>query len=438
MAKRYTMVQAYFLLGFLLILNILNFADRYILANLGPLIIEDLGFSNTQLGLLIGFYFVALYTIFGLFMGTLADRFNRPRLIAGGLFLWSLLTALSGASRNFMQLGAARLFIGIGEAALTPAAMSMLSDTFPKRLRAFASGTYYMGIPLGIGASLVVAGTLGSYIGWRACFYALGIAGILMCGVMVFLRDPPRGAGDDFGGDHTPQELEHNSLGAIVSEIVTVLRRSPSLILTIIGSSVIVFAIQATTFDQVWLVAERGFEQDEAAQIFGFIFMVFGTIGVFIGGVLSDMFHRWRENGRIIFLVIMQVALLPFALAFRFAESGSVFFYFCGVIGAMAITMQYGPAFASVQDLVPPGVRSTIVAVLIFGHNFFGVGPGAFLTGYLADTFEAWGWDDPVTWSTFIIGATGVLAIPCFAVAALRFQHDLRAAEKVVEEELAG
>ncbi|HAU03162.1 MAG TPA: MFS transporter, partial [Porticoccaceae bacterium] len=118
------------ILVFLMLLNILNMVDRNLIASFGPRIIEDLQLTDAQFGLLTGLVFVFFYAIMGLFMGALADRVHRPRLIAAGLILWSVLTAVSGAAKNFLQIGVSRLFIGVGESAMTPASMSIISDIF--------------------------------------------------------------------------------------------------------------------------------------------------------------------------------------------------------------------------------------------------------------------------------------------------------------------
>ena len=124
-------LRSYWILFFLLLLNILNMLDRTLLIAFGPQIIDDLDLSDTQYGLLTGFVFNTFYCFFGLLMGTLADRVNRVRLIAFGLIIWSGLTAVSGAAKNFFQIGLARLFIGIGESVMTPSAISIMADLLP-------------------------------------------------------------------------------------------------------------------------------------------------------------------------------------------------------------------------------------------------------------------------------------------------------------------
>ena len=128
------------ILLFLLLLNILNMVDRTLITSFGSAIIKDLNLSDSQFGLLTGPIFVFFYSIMGLFMGALADRVHRPRLIAAGLLLWSALTAVSGMAKSFVQIGVARLFIGVGESAMTPSAISMISDLFPKARRGTATG----------------------------------------------------------------------------------------------------------------------------------------------------------------------------------------------------------------------------------------------------------------------------------------------------------
>ncbi len=149
---------AYGLLVFLTILNVMNFVDRQLLASFSNFIVPDLGLSNTEFGLLTGLIFLAFYSVAGLFMGTLADRYNRTKLIALGVAAWSLLTAMSGLAKGFVSLAIPRMFIGVGESILTPTSMSLLSDRFPSHRLGFASGFYYMGVPIGVGVSLLIVG----------------------------------------------------------------------------------------------------------------------------------------------------------------------------------------------------------------------------------------------------------------------------------------
>lgn len=183
-------LKNYGFLGLLTLLNVMNFVDRQLLASFSNDIVPDLGLTNTQFGLLTGLIFLTFYSVAGLFMGTLADRVNRTRLIALGVGFWSILTAASGAARGFVSLAVPRMLIGVGESILTPSAMSLLSDRFPAHRLGFASGFYYMGVPIGVGVSLLIVGYLGPMIGWRNCFYLLGGIGVFLALVMLLFKDP--------------------------------------------------------------------------------------------------------------------------------------------------------------------------------------------------------------------------------------------------------
>jgi MFS family permease len=172
------------------LLNVLNFADRFLMQGFAVDLTNDLHLSNLQFTLLTGFVFTTFYTLVGIFMGALADRFHRPRLMAGGIFVWSALTAATGLATNFVQVGLVRMLIGVGEATLTPAALGLPGDAFSRKHRAFAAGFYYLGAPVGIGAAFINAGTLGAAIGWRNCFFTLGALGLLLSPILLLLCEP--------------------------------------------------------------------------------------------------------------------------------------------------------------------------------------------------------------------------------------------------------
>ncbi|HOG29116.1 MAG TPA: MFS transporter, partial [Vicinamibacterales bacterium] len=175
--------------------NVLNFVDRQLVGSLAPLLMADLQISRAQIGLLAGFAFVLCYTVAGMAIGIAADRWPRRAIVLGGVWLWSLMTAVSGAARGFADLAAARVFLGVGQAALTPAALPMLADALPSRRWGLATGIYYAGLPVGTALSLIVAGFVAPRFGWRACFYALGALGIAASSLLALVREPVRRQG---------------------------------------------------------------------------------------------------------------------------------------------------------------------------------------------------------------------------------------------------
>jgi MFS family permease len=208
---------ARYVLGVLFLVYIFNFLDRQILSILNEAIRADLGLSDAQMGFLYGTAFAVFYAVFGLPLGRLADVWDRRKLIAIGLGFWSAMTALSGLARNFVQLGAARIGVGIGEASATPAAFSMLGDYFPARYRATVLAIYSSGIYVGAGLSLGIGGAIvdnwdAAYppgtapfglMGWQVAFFAVGLPGLLLALWVATLREPIRGMAD---GVFTPPE----------------------------------------------------------------------------------------------------------------------------------------------------------------------------------------------------------------------------------------
>ena len=308
------------ILVFLMLLNILNMVDRNLIASFGPRIIEDLQLTDAQFGLLTGLVFVFFYAIMGLFMGALADRVHRPRLIAAGLILWSVLTAVSGAAKNFLQIGVSRLFIGVGESAMTPASMSIISDIFPQSQRGTASGLYYLGVPLGAGGSFIVAGILGPMIGWRNCFYLMGGLGVVLAVGLLLMRDPVRGAMEPPSLAPAAPPIAPVGLRNTVRDLWAVIRANPALAWTMIGAILLHIPIGAGNFVMVWMERERGFAPGEMATLYWLIYIVCGTAGTFLGGILSDWYQARWPGGRIRFLAIMMVVIAPLTIGYRFAD----------------------------------------------------------------------------------------------------------------------
>ncbi len=414
--------SSYLFLGFLTFLNIMNFVDRQLLASFANFIVPDLGLSNTQFGLLTGLVFLTFYSTAGLFMGFLADTVNRTRLIAVGLAVWSLLTAASGAAKGFASLALPRMFIGIGESIMTPTAMSLLADRFPAEKLGFASGVYYMGVPMGVGASLLVVGYLGPAIGWRNCFYLLGCVGLLLAVVMWFIRETPRRhlITESVATPPVPQL----SFKQTMTELARALRASPALVMTITGGVAFHFILGAATFDQLWYVNERGFERAEIAQITGWIGICAGMAGNLFGGLGGDWFLRKTGIGRPMFLFWIMLILAPINVAYRLVEPDSIWFWVGVAVGFFQLGCFYGPTFSTVQELVPPQIRATVVALYILLLNMAGVAIGVSAAGIYVDYLIVQGDTEPYTTALLYFTMISFLAIPLFYAAGRRFDMD--------------
>lgn len=401
----------YLLLTLLVGLNVLNFVDRSLIASLSNYIVPDLGLSNTQFGLLTGFVFVAFYTVMGLFMGFVADRVNRIRLIAAAVALWSLLTAVSGAARGFTSLAIPRMLIGIGESALTPAALSMLADRFHPSKLGFVSSVYYLGSPIGLGLSFVIAGELASSIGWRNCFYLLGAIGLLSVPLLFFFRDDHRKPADGVRDNSIAIDF---TLKNAVKDVITVVRESRPIKYTILGAMFLAVNSNAIVFDQLWLVQERGFERAQIARITGWVAISFGVLGTLYGAYAMDFCYTKFGMARAKFIFVTWLVLLPLLIMYRLASPDSPLFWlgFAGTFLLMAATT--GPIFAAIQAHTPARVRATVIAFYMLCAAFFGVGICNLLIGISIDWLIAAEVSQPYTrvlLSATIISSLGLIAL---------------------------
>ena len=425
---------SYLFLGFLTLLNVMNFVDRQLLASFANFIVPDLGLSNTQFGLLTGLFFLFFYSAAGLFMGVLADTVNRTRLIAFGLAAWSILTALSGAARGFVSMAIPRMFIGVGESIMTPTSMSLLADRFPSNRLGFASGFYYMGVPIGVGASLLVVGYLGPAIGWRNCFYLLGSLGVVFAVVMLFMRETPRQHLKDVAAPPPRQTFRE-----IIATLLAALKASPALSMTIGGGVAFHFILGAATFDQLWYVQERGFDRAEIAQITGWIGISAGILGNLFGGIGGDWFLKRTGIGRPMFLFWIMLVLAPVNVVYRLVDPDTAWFWVGVFVGFFQLGCFYGPTFSTVQELVPPEIRATVVAFYILLLNMGGVAIGVSAAGVYVDWLIGQGADQPYTTALLWFTAISFSAIPLFYFAGRRYDTDrVRLFNKLKAAEDAG
>lgn len=208
---------SWYVLGVLVLVYVMNFVDRQIMAILAEDIKADLGVGDAEIGFLYGTVFGVFYALFGIPLGRLADSWHRIRLLTIGLALWSGMTALSGFAKSFGQLAAARIGVGVGEASASPVAFSVLSDYFPKEKRATALAVYSSGLYLGGGFSLFIGGLIVNrwneafpgggplgLVGWQAAFLAVGIPGLLLALWVSTLREPIRGLADGIPSPPVP------------------------------------------------------------------------------------------------------------------------------------------------------------------------------------------------------------------------------------------
>lgn len=399
----------YAVLALLLFIHILAHIDRSLLFGFSPQIIRDLGLTNVQYGLLAGVVWVLSYGSMALVMGSLADRHSRTRVIAVGILVWSLCTAASSLAQDFGQMVAARLLVASGEAALVPAAISLLIELFPPQQRSGAAGIFFMGIPIGLGLSFLIAGSVGAMHGWRDTFKLLGIVGIVVGLGLLLLRDNRTAPTAQPRGAPFPQQMH---------AVFSALRSNPAVVNTILGFVVMHMMVAGLSFVQLWLVRERGFEAAAIARTFGTAQIVFGTLGALVGGLLSDRLARRLWGGHAGFLVLLVAICGPLVVGFRLSAPGSALFY-AGMCASCFMPLAiYGPANALIQGLTPPQLRSTTTGVTMLMLNFFGIAMGNVAIGGASDWLLASGSDSALTTTLLAADVLACMSIVFFTLAA--------------------
>jgi MFS family permease len=296
--------------------------------------------------------------------------------------------------------------------------MSLLADRFPARRLGFAAAVYYMGVPIGVGASLLVAGYLGPVLGWRGSFYALGALGLAFAVVLLFVRETPRHHATAAHGAAAPRFRD------ILPTVWQALRVSPALCYTLAGGVALHFILGAAAFDQLWYVRERGFDRAFIAQATGWIGMIGGVLGNLVGGIAGDWWLRRTGQGRPMLLVFLGLLIAPFTIAYRLVAPDSVFFWLGIFLGFFKLGSFYGPTFSTVQELVPPRIRATVVAFYILLLNLIGLGFGITAGGFLVDRLIAAGVAEPYTKTLLGFTIFSLLAIPLFYLAGRHFERD--------------
>ncbi len=403
------------LAGFLVI-HLLAHVDRNMLLGFSPQIIAELQLSNAQYGFLVGAVWVLSFGAMALFMGSLADRFSRTRIIAAGVLIWSACTWASGHAQSFEQMVVARFFVASGEAALVPAAVALLAELFSEKRRSTAMGLFFMGIPLGVGCSFLLAGTFGASHGWRTTFYVLGGIGIVIAVLLAFLReDRSQTTSPEEHGAPFPQQL---------ARVATVLKERRALPLIIFGFVLIHMIFAGLSFTQLWLVKERGMDAAGIATRIGALQLIFGALASVVGGVLGDRVARRLPGSHATLMVLLVVLCATPMIAYRFATPGSVIFYVGMCAGFFLPLALYGSVNAATMSMVPAHMRSTVTGFTMLSINVVAIAIGNLATGWAVDYLDARGMEAPMT---TVLLATDILAIS----SALFFACAARASTKV-------
>jgi MFS family permease len=374
---------AWYVVFVLFLAYTVSYIDRTILTLMVKPIRETLGISDVQISLLHGLAFAIFYTVLGVPIGWLADRANRTKIIAAGIFVWSLMTALCGVSRSFWQMFLARIGVGVGEAALSPAAYSLLNDYFRPDRRTLAISVYATGVYIGSGLALIVGGSviaitpaleipmMGHFEPWQVVFLAVGIPGLLVAALMKTVKEPlRRGLIKADGAIKTAQPTFKETIAFVAARRSTYgLHFLGFAMLTMLwsGCAAWIPTFFARTF--AWTPAEIG-------PWFGSVVAIFGMLGLPLGGVLAERLkQRGTTDANIRVGVMSALALFPLGIAAPLMPTP---FLALGCYAAFVFfsSLPFGAAAAALQEITPNQMRAQVSALYLFVVNLTGIGVG--------------------------------------------------------------
>ena len=322
--------------------------------------------------------FVIVYLLTSPVFGVLGDRGRRPRLLAIGVGIWSLATAVAGFARSYAGLFAARAAVGVGEGAYGTIAPALLSDSFPSRMRGRVFAVFFAAIPIGSAAGYIAGGLADQRFGWRAAFFIAGLPGVLLALLCLALDDPPRGGQD--GGAPEPPATGRSAIRAYRE-----LLRNRVYVLTVAGYAAYTFALGALAFWMPsFLERVRGVPKASATVQFGAIVVVTGFAGTFAGGWLGDALLKRTRQAYLWLSGASALAAAPFA-ALAFAAPQPAVYLPAIVLAELLLFASTGPVNSVSMNVVPPALRARASGLLILGIHLFGDVPSPPLIGAISD-----------------------------------------------------
>lgn len=377
----------------LMLAYVSSFIDRQILSLLVGPMKRDMGLSDTEVSLLMGLSFALFYTLLGIPIGRLADRSNRRNIIVVGIVFWSLMTSLCGTVKTYAQFFLARIGVGVGEAALSPAAYSMLADLFPKDKLATAISVYSAGIYIGSGVAVLVGAGLvsisgetqtltlpivGTIFSWQLIFFYIGLPGVLLTLLVLTVKEPPR-RGMLTSGSGQTQQLS-------VSEAFALIRQKGwafwSVTLGITSLSIVAYAYSA--WIPTFFVRTYGWTMGQAGLFYGLTVTFFSTAGILTGGRLADrLTRRGYVDGKLRVGVIAGACILACS-AITLVESANLAAVLL-IFPCFFAPFPLGASSAAIQEIMPNQARGFASAVYFFVLNLIALGLGPTLVALSTD-----------------------------------------------------
>ena len=371
-----TTAYGWYVLGLLTLVYVLNFLDRTLIYLLFQPIKKELLLTDTQLALLGATAFAIFYTALGMPFGRLADKVSRTKLIAGGLVVWSLFSGLTGFCHSFWTLFACRLMVGVGEATLGPAALSLISDYFPPERRATVQSVYSSGIAVGAGLAFFLGGWLSQSVGWRWTFYLMSFPGLVVAALVWFLREKPRGTMETAATNFTSSNWR-------------VMFSSKPLRYLYLGYALCGLAANSLSiWGATFFARNYGVSLLEIGKWAGLASLLVGVPGTLLGGYLADKLRRFGRGGRMGFGALLALVAAPLWVIMLFSQSWAMLLPVYFVLLAVSLAW-VAPAAADVHELAGANLRGLGIGIFFFSVNLAAYGIGAPLIGKLNDKLGA-------------------------------------------------
>lgn len=367
---------AWYALGLLGTVNLLNYLDRTLIYILFAPIKKELSFTDFELALLGTTSFVIFFTVLGVPFGRLADRASRKNMIAAGLTVWSLFSGLTGFASSFWSLFLCRVMVGIGEATLAPAALSLLGDYFPPQKRASVQSVYASGITVGAGLAFFLGGWIGFKYGWRFAFYFLSFPGLFFALLVLFLKEHKRGRTEVTTPKYTSEDWK-------------MLLQSKPLRYHYAGYAF--FAVAANSLS-IWgptfFTRVHGYSIATLGIVAGLTSLTFGIFGTVLGGFLSDRLRRSGRGGRMRLGAVAALLAIPFWIVLLFSYSVPLLLVAQAILLAVSLVW-IAPSMADVHEMAGPHLRGLGSGIFLCVAMIAAYGIGSPLIGKLNDLFGA-------------------------------------------------
>ena len=359
----------------LVIVNIINFYDRNVAGALTEPIRKEFHLSDTEVGWL-GTIFTLLYAVIGLPLGRYADRGSRKRLLSAGVAIWGALTAFAFWARNYSMLLTSRLGVAVGEAACAPTATSWIGDLFPPHRRAKPLALFMLGVPVGGALSYFLSGVTAQHFGWRVAMVVAAAPAVLMAPVILLLREPQRGA----------SESRKAAAPSSLRQILQVFR-IPTFCWIIASGALVNFNLYAIgTFLPAFFSRIHRLSLAKSGYATGAVYAVGGILGGVVAGYLGDFIIRHRTNGRMTAASLAALAAAPLAyFGIQQSLGGLTAAVVLITLAYGFLNMYYGLVYSSIQDIVAPALRGTVMSIYFCVMYLGGASFGPYITGKLSD-----------------------------------------------------